>query len=86
MTKVEKKLFEITVWYRYVIAGEQEKDFEVHEIEAVDVQDAVNKASDMYNTHRAIPFAFYEGNNKDVKLKPNNFSKEYLFNLTSPLV
>jgi len=81
MTKIEKKLFEITVWYRYVIAGEQEKDYQVHDIEASDLQEAVNKASDLYRTHKAIPFQFlYNGE----KHSPNNLTKEDIFNLTSP--
>lgn len=81
MTKVQKNLFEITVWYRFVVAGEQEKEFETHEIEAIDVQDAVNKASDLYRTHSAIPFQFlYKGE----KQKPTIITKEDMFNLTAP--
>lgn len=81
MTKIEKKLFEITVWYRYMIYGEQEKEFETHEIEATDVQDAVNKASDLYKNSKVIPFQFlYEKE----KYSPTNFSKSLLFNLTAP--
>ena len=83
MVRLEKKLFEITVWYRFVIAGEQEKEYDIHKVEAEDVQDAVNKASDLYKSLSAIPFAYYHN---DEKYAPTNFSKATLFNLTSPLV
>ena len=81
MSKIEKKIFEITVWYRYVISGEQEKDYQVHEIEADNVQDAVNKASDLYRTHRTIPFQFLFNGEKQ---KPTIITKEDIFNLTAP--
>ena len=78
-----KQIFEITVWYRFVVAGEQEKEFETHNIEASELQDAVNKASNLYKTHKAIPFQYlYKGE----KYSPNNFTKEDIFNLTSPTV
>jgi len=78
-----KQIFEITVWYRFVVAGEQEKDFEVHNIEASELQEAVNKASDLYRSHRAIPFQFlYNGE----KQKPTIITKEDIFNLTSPVL
>lgn len=78
-----KQIFEITVWYRFVVAGEQEKDFEVHNIEASELQKAVNKASDLYRSHRAIPFQFlYNGE----KQKPTIITKEDIFNLTSPVL
>lgn len=83
MTKIEKKLFEITVWFRYVVNGEQEKDFEVHSIEADDVQDAVNKASELYKSLSAIPFSYLHDGEK---FAPTNFSKALLFNLTSPVL
>lgn len=82
MTKV-KQNFQILVWYRFVIGGEQEKDYEVHDIDADDVQEAVNKASDLYKTHKAIPFQFlYKGE----KFAPTNFTKQDIFNLTSPVL
>lgn len=82
MTKVLKN-FEITVWFRFVVAGEQEKDFHVHTILAETVQEAVNKSADLYNSHKAIPFA-YEYNGE--KYSPTNFTKEDLFNLTAPVL
>lgn len=80
MTNI-KQNFQILVWFRFVIKGEQEKDFEVHDIEANDIQEAVNKASDLYKNHKAIPFQFQC---KGEKFAPNNFTKQDLFNLTSP--
>lgn len=80
MTNIEQN-FEIIVWYRFVVSGEQEKDFEVHNIEAETVQEAVNKSADLYNTHKAIPFGYYHNGEK---YSPTNFTKEDLFNLTAP--
>ncbi len=77
-----KQNYQILVWFRFVIAGEQEKDFEVHDIEADSIQEAVNNASDLYKNHKAIPFQYlYKGE----RYAPNNFTKEDLFNLTSPI-
>jgi hypothetical protein len=81
MTKI-KKNFEITVWYRFVVAGEQEKEHETHNIVATDLQDAVNKASDLYRTHRSIPFQFLFNGEKQ---KPTIITKQDIFNLTNPL-
>ena len=62
------KNFEIEVWFRFVSFGEQEKDFQHHVIEALNVSEAVNKAKSLYKSLTAIPFAYYcEG----VKLTPN---------------
>lgn len=77
----DKQIFEIIVWYRYVTAGEQEKDYEVHDIQATNLQEAVNKASDLYRSHIAIPFQFlYKGERQ----KPTIITKQDIFNLTSP--
>lgn len=76
-----KQNFQILVWFRFVVSGEQEKDFEVHNIEAESIQEAVNKASDEYKNHKAMPFQFLY---KAEKFAPNNFTKQDLFNLTSP--
>lgn len=81
MTTNVKQFFDIEVWFRFVIGGEQEKDFEIHKIEASNVQEAVNKAADLYNTHKAIPFKYlFEGK----EYLPTNFVKADLFALTSP--
>jgi len=82
MTNV-KQNFEILVWFRFMVEGEQEKDFESHTIKALNLQEAVNKASDLYRSHRAIPFQFlYNGE----KQKPTIITKEDIFNLTSPVL
>lgn len=78
-----KQIFEITVWYRYISYGEQEKDFDTHNIEAESIQEAVNKAANLYNSHKCIPCSYsHNGEN----YKPTNFNKETLFNLTSPTI
>ena len=59
-----KKLFELQVWYRYVIAGEQEKDFEFHNIEAFTIEDALKEVSKLYQSFSRIPFAIYHNNQK----------------------
>jgi hypothetical protein len=83
MTKLEKKVFEITVWYRYVQNGEQEKDCDTHSIYESDLQQAVNKASDLYRTKRVIPFQFlHEGK----QISPSGLTKMDMFNLTSPVL
>ena len=61
--------FEILVWYRYVIAGEQEKEYDIHKVAAVDVQDAVNKSKLLYPSRARIPFAFYHN---EIKYQPQN--------------
>lgn len=61
--------YEITVWYRYVSHGEQEKDFQTHDIKANSVQDAVNSAKVLYDKYKCIPYAFYCEN---VKYQPTN--------------
>lgn len=69
--------FNITVWYRYVSHGEQERDFEVHSIKSNNPQEAVNKASDLYKNLRAIPFEFSHNGHK---YAPNNFDKKLFSN------
>ena len=78
-----KQIFEITVWFRFIVEGEQEKDFQVHDIEASELQEAVNKASDLYRSHRAIPFQFlYKGQQQ----KPTIITKQDIFHLTAPVL
>lgn len=60
--------FKIYVWYRYVIAGEQEKDYMDHEIEASNVREAMIKAKDLYKSFSKIPFSIECG---ILKVKPN---------------
>lgn len=53
------KKFKILVWYRYVSAGEIEKDFEIHEISAISPQDAIMNVNTMYYSGtRKIPFKY----------------------------
>lgn len=52
------KNYTIEVWYRSVVNGEQEKDFERFEIKAKNFEEASNKAlEDFKNPSNAIPFA-----------------------------
>jgi len=73
--------YEIEVWFRFVIAGEQEKDNDWHTIEATDIQDAVNKANELYTSHKRIPFKFYHNG---IPYIPHTLTKTNLFNLTNP--
>lgn len=75
------KKYEVLVWYRYHSFGELEKDFDVHNIEATDEQDAVNKASKLYPNFKRIPFQYLIEN---VKYKPQQFTNSDLFDLTKP--
>lgn len=75
------QIFEIEVWYRYASHGELEKEFNIHRILAYNVQDAVNKASEIYKSLATIPFKFiYNGQ----KYEPQQLTKNDIFNLTSP--
>ena len=67
--QIQTEEFEIMVWFRYVIAGEQEKEYDIHKIAAVDVQDAVNKAELLYPSRARIPFAYYHN---EIKYQPQN--------------
>lgn len=82
MTNIQKT-FEIEVWYRFLINQCLEKDYQIHIIKAANLQEAVNKASDLYRSHKTIPFQFlYKGE----KQKPTIITKEEIFNLTSPIL
>lgn len=81
MAKLIKK-YEIEVWFRYISYGEQEKDFNIHTVEAYSIQDAVNKASDLYTSHKAIPYLFIHDKQQ---YKATNVSKQLLYHLTSPI-
>ncbi len=69
--------FNILVWFRYIYRGEQESDFEVHTLHSENVQEAVNKASDLYKNLRVIPFEY---SHNGQKYAPNNFDKKLLVN------
>lgn len=52
------KDYKIEVWFRYVVSGEQEKDFEVFNIKAWNVEEASQKAlAEFKQISNAIPFA-----------------------------
>ena len=53
-----EQIFEVIVWFRYAVAGEQEKDFNIHYIMAENIQGAINKAPDLYKYHSEIPFKY----------------------------
>ncbi len=63
MAKLQQQ-FIVTVWYRYVIAGEQEKDFDVHTVSATDEKEAAKFACQLYAGLKVIPFGFYINNEK----------------------
>lgn len=65
--------FEIIVWYRTIRYGQQEKDFQDYKVEAKDIQEAVNKIADKFNSYKAIPFAYLHNG---VKYSPNNYDKK----------
>ena len=65
------KTFEIIVWYRFIRAGQQEKDFEIHNIRAVDLQDAVDQAYEMYTPLKVIPFSYSNDNVKQIPSQIN---------------
>ena len=48
--------FDVTVHFRFVQNGEQEKDFDVLEIEATNLLDAFLGAKEQFKTKKYIPF------------------------------
>lgn len=48
--------YKIEVWFRYVVNGEQEKDFEIHEVEADNEPQAKRIALKNYDNRSVIPF------------------------------
>lgn len=83
MKNSEKQIFEIIVWYRFVCNGEQEKEMNDHKIEATSIQDAVNKANDLYKSLSAIPFHF---SHNGKRYEPQSITKMDMYNLTSPIL
>ena len=52
------KNYKIEVWFRYVVNGEQEKDFEIIEVEADNFEEASDKALLKFKMiSNAIPFS-----------------------------
>lgn len=50
------KKYLVTIWFRYVLNGEQEKDFEIIEVEAENESQAKRLACDKFKNHSAIPY------------------------------
>lgn len=48
--------YKIQVWFRYVVNGEQEKDFEIHEVESDNEPQAKRIALKNYDNRSVIPF------------------------------
>jgi len=51
------KTYSVMVWYRYVSNGEQEKEFEIHEVKAISPKSAIKKAVNEYKGLRQLPFS-----------------------------
>ena len=57
-------VYKLEIWYKYVVAGEQEKDFDHHIVVADSLEDAVKKGLFFFNTESQIPFAVYHDGKK----------------------
>jgi hypothetical protein len=55
----KEKKYKVLVWFRFVSAGEIEKDFEIHYTSALSQEDAKRKVTiEHYSGHSAIPFKY----------------------------
>lgn len=53
------KKYKVLVWFRFVSAGEIEKDFEIHYTSALSQEDAKRKVTvEHYSRHSAIPYKY----------------------------
>lgn len=51
--------YKVLVWFRFISAGEIEKDFEIHYTSALSQEDAKRKVTiEHYSGHSAIPFKY----------------------------
>lgn len=50
------KTYKIEVWYRFVVNGEQEKEFEIFEIVSDNAENAVKEALSKFKSNNAMPF------------------------------
>lgn len=50
------KTYKIEVWYRFVVNGEQEKEFETFEIVSDSAENAGKEALSKFKSNNAIPF------------------------------
>jgi hypothetical protein len=73
---MSNQTYTIIVWYRCVIDGEMEKDFIDYNINATNVQEAVNIVADKFKDRKAIPFSF---EHEEQKYTPTNYNKS-IFN------
>lgn len=58
--------YKVQVWFRWYANGQEEKDFQIHEVEAENENQAKRKALDKCVDIKAIPFKteiIYEHNN-----------------------
>jgi len=67
--------YKLQIWYRYTLAGEQEKDFEKYVTVADSLEDAVKKGLAFYNTNYQIPFAVYH-DDKKIDLETFTYKEE----------
>lgn len=55
----KENYYKVLVWFRFVSAGEIEKDFEIHYTYALSQEDAKRKVTiEHYSGHSAIPFKY----------------------------
>ena len=67
--------YKVYVWYRFVIAGEQEKDYMDFEIEADSPKEAAIKSKEKFKSFAKIPFSIEcDG----LTFKPNNIPVKYI--------
>lgn len=60
--------YNINIWYRYVVNGEQEKDYQDYKIESSCLKEAMIEALSNFKSFSSIPFLIECG---DIKMKPN---------------
>lgn len=48
--------YKVQVWFRFVVNGEQEKEFEIYEIFSNSSENAIKEALSNFKSHSAIPF------------------------------
>lgn len=58
MANLNKKTYELEVWYRFMIGDNQEKDFDTHPVQANSLDEAIEEVKKLYNRSRAV-FAIY---------------------------
>ena len=56
LQQIIMKTYKIEVWYRFVVNGEQEKEFETFEIVSDTAENAVKEALSNFKNYNKIPF------------------------------